>query len=514
VGDVVVKRLAWLGLALSSCSLLVGPLTDCVADGDCASKGGGLICVDRLCVKGTSAPQDAGCEAQGCYACAPETSLQYLNACTSAAGQCIAFDARRITRLADGGLPPLPEAVVTSDAGSSVADAGPAPTPDAGAMSAVDAGPPSCELSDKPTVYVVGSSAAKPFLAALGRALRGNSEPINVVYQSQGSCVGVDDVLNGKTIAGNATQWDPSSPNVNNEVTCRIAAPTVPDIAISDVFAQTCFSLPNGLPPSVGEFFGPVQTMTFVVPTASRERSISAEAAYVAYGFGADSNLEPWTNPAVLLRRNTGSGTQALVATALGMPPSALKGVDTGSSTAMITKVASSTSPLATLGILADTDITETVSLSIRVLAYQHYGQTCGYLPDSSSGSKDKKNVRDGHYALWGPLHLLSPADPSTGFARNVSARRLISYISGTTEPPAGLDLIQVEAVNNLVPTCAMNVTRTREMGAYGVRPTTVVPCGCQFERTATGATSCQTCTTAADCPSKAPTCSRGYCEP
>ena len=32
--------------------------------------------------------------------------------------------------------------------------------------------------------------------------------------------------------------------------------------------------------------------------------------------------------------------------------------------------------------------------------------QLCGYLPDSTGTSFDKKNVRDGHYWLWGAQHF------------------------------------------------------------------------------------------------------------
>lgn len=61
-------------------------------------------------VPADSGPVDAGsCVGDGgCFACAPTTSVQFLNRCTSSS--CTRFDnATRLTRLnADGGLPPLP----------------------------------------------------------------------------------------------------------------------------------------------------------------------------------------------------------------------------------------------------------------------------------------------------------------------------------------------------------------------------------------------------------------------
>ena len=51
----------------------------------------------------------------------------------------------------------------------------------------------------------------------------------------------------------------------------------------------------------------------------------------------------------------------------------------------------------------------------MKQLAYQHYGQHCGYKPDVSGF--DKRNTREGRYAIWGPLHLLSQVD-SSGLAK------------------------------------------------------------------------------------------------
>ena len=158
---------------------------------------------------------------------------------------------------------------------------------------------------------------------------------------------------------------------------------------------------------------------------------------------------------------------------------------------------------------LFDTNIVGNVPTSLNVLAYQHYGQSCGYYPDSSPSAKDKVNVRDGHYAIWGPLHIMSRT--VGGYPVNPNAKRVVEYWTGTMAPPSGVDLIQVDAVNNLVPTCAMQVQRQTEMGALSAFSSSN-PCGCYFEAQS-GGTACQPCTTVSDCPAAAPTCSFGYCE-
>jgi hypothetical protein len=372
--------------------------------------------------------------------------------------------------------------------------------------------------ADGPVVYVAGSSAAKPFLAALARVLYHDAaNPITLVYKSIGSCVGVASIVNGDTmISGMASYWDPTSTNTGNEVMCTIGTGTIagallPDVAASDVFAESCISLSNGLPAQLKDFFGPVQTMTFVVPKASSQKSISASAAYFVFGFGNDSGVAPWTNDSYIFRRNSGSGTQTMIGTAIGVPIGKFKGQDSGSSSGVITKVTSSGASENTIGILANTDISDTVSLSVNVLAYKHYGQSCGHYPDSAPGSKDKQNVRDGHYAIWGPIHFLAHVDQN-GFIANPNARRVVNYVTGTAAPPGGVDLIQVAALSNLVPSCAMRVKRSTEMGPFS----TLMPdasCGCYFDYVATGHSTCAQCTKDADCGSGTPKCNHGYCE-
>ena len=41
-------------------------------------------------------------------------------------------------------------------------------------------------------------------------------------------------------------------------------------------------------------------------------------------------------------------------------------------------------------------------------LAFQANGQTKAYYADSTSGARDRQNVRDGHYPIWGPVHFFT----------------------------------------------------------------------------------------------------------
>ena len=362
-------------------------------------------------------------------------------------------------------------------------------------------------------VYVTGSTAAKPVLAEIGKYLATQSAPISIVYLGQGSCAGVDAILNGTTLTGSGSTglstWDATGTEQKCDVSAT--ASVLADIGISDVFATTCFSLPGGLPNNVADILGPVQAMTFVVPKGSTERSISAEAAYYVYGFGNDSGVDPWTDETTIFKRDELSGTQRMIAAAIGVPASRWKGTTTTGSGDMVKKLTAASPRETAIGVLA-ADVAEDNRATLSVLAYQHAGQGCGYYPNRDAASNDKINVRDGHYAIWGPLHLLTRLDGNGYPVRRVSAD-VIGYLSGTKTAPPELDLIYLEAQHHVVPQCAMRVRRTQELGPlFSFSP--VGACGCYYERAANGVTNCTPCQKNADCSQAAPICSYGYCEP
>ncbi|MEO7109779.1 MAG: hypothetical protein ABI183_05035 [Polyangiaceae bacterium] len=371
-----------------------------------------------------------------------------------------------------------------------------------------------CGANGNPVVYVAGT--VKPYVSAIARALYNDPNPITIVYKGITSCLGIDAVLNSTPISGTGSYFDPGSSTTGNEVMCDLPVPEggtlFADIGSSDVFAPTCFSLSGGLPPSVQDNFGPVQAMGFVVPTASTEHSISAAAAYYIYGLGAGAaNITPWKDPTFVFKRNEASGTSLLIGRNIALDAIKWKNSDPSFSSAMITALTTSTNPAATLGVLAKTDITDTLSLQLRMLAFKQTGQSCGYYPDQSETSKDKQNVRDGHYALWGPTHFYVKVNTS-GNITNPNVARVIGILTGTSVAPGGLDLIQVDEVNNLVPSCAMKVKRTIEGGSM----TPVSPpnsCSCYYDQLSTGKNGCTPCTSTAACPASAPVCSFGFCE-
>ena len=367
-----------------------------------------------------------------------------------------------------------------------------------------------------PVIYITGSTAVKPLIASLAPTMfLDPTRPTTVVYISAGSCNGVAAVVAGTPIAASTTAsyWDPNSQTTASGTTtakeepCTIASPTTADIGVSDVFPQTCGYAQGGLPPGIKDFQGPVQSMTFAVPKGSAETTISAEAAFLALGF---ANLAPWTDVTHHFIRNASSGTQQMIATAIRLPASLWLGVNEGSSTGVFTSLTAQVAQSdldKSLGILSSDYSSRP---DVQMLAYQHYGQQCAWKPDQQPG--DKLNTRNGRYAIWGPLHLLTQVDTSS-LAANLRARDLIAYLQGTQPPPLGVNLIRIEVTNDVVPPCAMNVTRSSEIGPMSpVVLGASARCGCAYDHEATGVTTCSPCTTSGSC-STGQTCSFGYCE-
>jgi hypothetical protein len=353
--------------------------------------------------------------------------------------------------------------------------------------------------------YITGSSAVKPFIAGLGKALAGTT---TLVYKGQGSCLGVDAVFNGTKVTGTASYWDASGV----EQSCDLdVAGTTADVGVSDVFSATCAGF-GPTPAGIGDFFGPNQVMTFVVPKGSSQTMISAEAAYFVFGFGAAGMVTPWNNESFIFQRSATSGTQSMLGAAINVTPSKWKGVSQSSSGNMLTAVASAAQPEAAIGILASTDA-DGARDKVKILAYQHYKQDCAWLPDSSSTSFDKINVRDGHYPIWGPVHLFAKVDAQNTPVKPEAAK-LVGYFTEKVAPPAGVSLLDLEIAAHTVPACAMKVQRSSELGPM-TPYTSSTPCGCYFEAKANGAApaSCTACTADTDCKGNNKHCRYGYCE-
>jgi hypothetical protein len=374
-------------------------------------------------------------------------------------------------------------------------------------------------------VFLAGSSAVKPALfnvpaAAGSKAIvqilaEQAANPLVVVYVQGGSCVGVGDVVSNTDLTGTASYWDTGT---SAAVSCDLVAGDKAVIGASDVFPTSCSGIDQAAVTGagLGDFNPFAQVMVFVVPGVSTETTISAEAAYMAFGVGPTANT-PWNDPMKHQVRNSGSGTETMIGKAIKVPAGSWWGVNAGSATNVANAVSGVTGDAQTIGIVSTTESQDpqfnTGGKSMHMLAFQAFGQSCAYYPDSSVSALDKAMVRDGHYEIWGPLHLLTKV--ASGQPMDAKAKQLIDIMTGQVQLPGSeTQLLDLEIAQHVVPLCSMTVARDAELGPMmSVQPT----CDCYFESKTGGAPStCKTCTPATestDCTGTGEKCNYGYCE-
>lgn len=490
--------LGLLATLVAACSVLLDhDKSQCNNDGDCATAfGGHPFCDNHVCVQSGLGPD-------GCFAGVPSTPQEFANQCSTS--RCVAFD-----NCARAGM---------CKTGDVVPPAIQPPTPDAGVAadaSLIDASIPSTACVDpatRNTVVVGGSTAVQPFLSTVATLLGQGSPAYYVAYQPSGSCTGVDGLFSPdlakrvlKDLPGRqALLFGPDG----SAVPCTFGTGAPLDVAVSDVYASSC-TASYATTDQLVEYTGPIQPMTFVVPALSAEQAISAEAAHIVFGRGTmDSKSAPYDDPALYFIRNSSSGTQQMLSRAITVDAKRWWGTDQGGSVKVRDSLESvpSTRANGAIGILS-TDFADPERARLRILAFKGEGQICGYYPDSSSFTKDKLNVRDGHYAIWGPVHFYAQV---SGGLPNPAAAALVKQFS---LPRLEQPLLDVIIKSGFVPTCAMQVQRKAEMGpisAYSPE----FQCGCYFEVKINGSApaTCKTCAGPADCPADKPACNNGYCE-
>jgi hypothetical protein len=404
------------------------------------------------------------------------------------------------------------------------------------------------------TVYTSGSSAFQAVLQAVSNVL---GSAVSIVYQKPGSCEGLDYVLNNTKDTDSALLLVPNG----TAVTCTLpAAGAVIDIGFSDVYPSTCAATFDPSLPNIGtgtaDFLGPVQAMTIAVPTNSSENAISAEAAYMVFGFAADSGkaIMPWVTPGDIYTRFWDSGTLEMIGKAItlggghwrnattkaGTTSPQVVGNTGAMQTAITTSGGMSGHTNSTIGILS----TSGLIAGIKPLAFQATGQSCSWFPSSTSTANDLINVRQGRYEIWGPEHMVTAVDGSgkpTGQnnGNTVAVQTLIDALASTSRAPAassdagtgdaGVTSLGEDEVGSIiaaiskpsvgfVPTCAMQVSRTAEIGAEASYAAPAA-CSCAFEEATGVALAGHTCTqcTAANagttCTGATPACHFGYCE-
>lgn len=370
-------------------------------------------------------------------------------------------------------------------------------------------------------VVISGSTAIRPLVRRVGAILARatGADRITLIYNtSRGSCSGVTALASATTAmpqsaTGTAEVYNGLDPAMLPSAipTCTMPSAGLPiDLALSDVYPTECAGVDAT---RLRDTLAVVLPFEFIGPALNSDESgIDVREAYQIYGFGASTaNVTPWTMDANVFQRSATSGTQITIARSIRVPEgrfqtpmaNALSGTSD-----MISRVAAAMTTPA-LG-FAGTDATNGArGTQLRALAYRHWGQTNFYYPDSTAASFDKRNVRDGHYPVWGYEHALVLTN-ATGAPVNATAARVADILQGTVAI-AGDDIQRVYARSYLVPICAMEVARTRDGGDFSIA-TQSAPCTRLFECSYPGTTTtCTPCTDSSAC--SGGVCRRGICE-
>lgn len=489
--------------ASAGCSLVLDKQTEqCSTDADCDHFGGHPHCSAGYCIASGLGPE-------GCFLGTPKTQSDYLNACSTS--KCVPFSncdrlglctdnqaLPALTTPTNGTIPPLVNTI---------------PKPTVNCTDPATAGGPAPNM-----IYLYGSSDFGPLLKAAQPSLSALPTPYRAVFQNATSCAGVSSVFDPdpskhiiKDPTGTASNWAFYFNDQGQQVNCLLdpAGNTV-NIGISDLYAQTCD--PTFVPgATVAEYTGPVVPFVLSVRQTSPEQSISSEAAHIVFGDHGTvpagsgmKNAAPWTDPNNYFIRNSGAGSTVLTALLIDVPKTQFWGIDRLTTDNLRDSLLASTSIDSSIGILS-IDYNDKNRGNLKALYLQSKGQLCGYQPDSQPTTYDKANVRDGHYPLWGYVHLFTPI--SSGGVPTAAANAMILLFNVQKIEQRLLDDI---IAASLTPQCAMKVERSAEIGDFSAR--NGLQCGCYFDFKTKGKTDCQACATSEDCPNQSP-CNYGYCE-
>lgn len=465
--------------------------TQCSVDADCERFGAHPSCQGGVCVASGLGPT-------GCFFGQPTTSEQFASQCTTS--QWFQFDNCALNMCDDASLQAAYQKTIPP------APLGTVPPP------IVNETMPTINCADvSPNIiYITGSTNLPPLLEAVQPLLYKGTPAYTAVFAPQTSCKGAasvyDPSMSKHLITNTINNWAFYYNASGVQTFCLLdPAGNLVDVGESDVYPSSCGYSPT---PGIADYPGPIQAITFVVPAASTQRAISAEAAHLVFAAGGDGGRAiPWIDPHYYFVRSSGTGTTQLPSRATNIDPTLWWGLDRLSAGNLVDSMKAIDPSFAERAIgLLSSDFADDNRNNLRELAFQQRGQHFAYLPDSNAVSTDKANVRDGHYPIWGAIHFLAATENGVPLP---AARALISQFT-----VAKLDENLVSAIigAGFVPPCAMKVKHDMEVGTLSAfQPT--FGCSCFYENQVNHTTTCHTCASTADCSSAAPACNYGFCE-
>src|SRR5260221_456288 len=156
-------------------------------------------------------------------------------------------------------------------------------------------------------------------------------------------------------------------------------------------------------------------------------------------------------DPLFYFIRPTDSGTRALIAASIGttthnwqgvfQDPVTLKNFGSGDVLSHVSAQSTTGAADKTVGILGE-DFYDSGNnrAAVKALAFRAKNQRYAYWPDSTLSSKDKRNVREGRYFIWGYVHILTAVDVGM-VPTSLGAKFFVDLMAGTlSAAPARVD--------------------------------------------------------------------------
>jgi hypothetical protein len=403
------------------------------------------------------------------------------------------------------------------------------------AARAQDAGVTQCSSLPNP-IYVGGSSAFVPTLNLYAAKLAQETPATTVIYVSSASCVGANAVGSHTAVTGTGTYY--LANGTASPTNCSIAASTYLDVGVSDVFYDSCVAaqLAPTAPAGLRDALGPAQAMEIIVPQNNTTGYLTSAEGNVVWGCGnyTATGITFPTNGVFV--RGTTSGSQIITAAGINLPDLSFYG--NGMTTSPVLQVSGGSPGMAAavgnfpsknqgslnaIGFLGadvfDLDHAATPGAEFIALPFAATGQTAAYYVDSEPGSRDRRNVRDGHYFNWGYEHLLYTVPVTDGGVAgqpSAAASKLVNLVTGVTKDST-FDYVQLDAVAGTIPLCAMSVAKANDSPGYLSVYSPSATCNCAYVASASGnvPAGCTACTATdggSTCGS-GKTCQHGYCE-
>jgi ABC-type phosphate transport system substrate-binding protein len=388
----------------------------------------------------------------------------------------------------------------------------------------------SCGTLPNP-IIVTGPTDFEPLLQRFAVKIAAESAAATIITPSISalatSCAAVEGVVTGTKLGGlPGRYYTLSGMTTIATQTCLFTGEQTPHVAISNVFYEACSNVPQPKPADMADVAGPVQATVFVVPKVNTTvQYLTYDEARAIYGCGVSSALTVagrYADPTIVSCRNPAAGTQVTLARNIGLPesvmiaPKCTSFINDGSLLFPLISRGEETSMTdddyapkpAAIGFVAAGEI-DAYRAKVNPLAFQAPGQAQAYYPDSSPTAVDRRNVRDGHYPIWGYVHMIAK---TAGGNLNPQAAELIGWINGT-KASQNIDAVVLEASAGYIPQCAMKVKRTSDGGLLSPS-SPAEPCHCGFEAFTSRTTpaGCIPCASNGACPCGSK-CRHGFCE-